>query len=74
MAKLGNGLAFLLLIFFFGLPWMLFTRGAPPGIGLQDDELLFLIWPVFTVIGLYWVRWWMIRPPRTWADSFPRKG
>ena len=72
--KLGNGIAFLLLIFFFGLPWMLFTRGAPPGIGLQDDELLFLFWPVFTVIGLYWVRWWTIRPPRTWVDSFPRKG
>lgn len=72
--KLGNAIAFLLLIFFFGLPWLIYTRGAPSGIGLQNDELLFLIWPVFTVIGLYWVRWWMIRPPRTWADSFPRKG
>ena len=72
--KLGNGVAFLLLIFFFGLPWLIYTRGAPSGIGLQDDELLFLFWPVFTVIGLYWVRWWMIRPPRTWVDNFPRKG
>jgi hypothetical protein len=72
--KLGNGIAFLLLIFFFGLPWMLFTRGGAPGIRLQDDDLLFLIWPVFTVIGLYWVRWWMIRPPRTWLDGFQYKG
>ena len=71
--KLGNGIAFLLLVFFFGLPWLFFTRGVPPEIRLQNDELLFLFWPVFTVIGLYWVRWWMIRPPRTWLDGFQHK-
>ncbi|MFN2153527.1 MAG: glycosyltransferase family 87 protein [Anaerolineales bacterium] len=72
--KLGNGIAFLLLIFLFGLPWLLYVRGVPPEIGLQSDELLFLFWPVFAVIGLYWVRWWMIHPPRTWLDSFQSKG
>jgi hypothetical protein len=72
--KLGNGIAFLLLIFFFGLPWLIFIRGLPSGIGLQIDELLFLFWPVFAVIGLYWVRWWMVRPPRTWLDGFQHKG
>jgi hypothetical protein len=71
--KLGGGIAFLVLMFFFGAPWLLFTQGVPQEFGLRVDEILFLFWPVFTVIGLYWVRWWMIRPPRTWLDGFPQK-
>jgi hypothetical protein len=67
--KLGNGIAFLFLLFFFGVPWLLYTQGAPQGIGLPDDEILFLFWPIFAFIGLYWVRWWTIRPPRTWLDQ-----
>lgn len=72
--KLGNGIAVLLLLFFFGLPWLLYTRGALLELSLPVDDLLYLFWPVFAVIGLYWVRWWMIRPPRTWLDSFPNRG
>jgi hypothetical protein len=66
--KIGSVVALLLLLFYFGVPWLLFTQGAPQRIGLQDDEVLFLFWPVFAVLGLYWIRWWMIRPPRTWLD------
>ena len=66
--KLGTGVALLLLLFYFGVPWLLFTQGAPPEIGLQAEEVLFLFWPLFTFLGLYWIRWWMIRPPRTWLD------
>ncbi|MBN2386752.1 MAG: DUF2029 domain-containing protein [Anaerolineales bacterium] len=29
---------------------------------------LFLIFPFFLLVGLYWVRWWAIRPPRTWLE------
>ena len=67
--KLGNGIAFLLLLFYFGTPWLKYTQGALLGIGLPDDDSLFLFWPLFAVIGLYWVRWWTIRPPRTWLDQ-----
>jgi hypothetical protein len=70
--KLGNGIAFLLLLFLFGVPWLLYTQGAPQWIGLPADKLLFLFWPLFTFIGLYWVRWWIIRPPRTWLDQVGR--
>jgi hypothetical protein len=62
------------LLFFFGLPWLLFIRGVPQGLGLRADEILFLFWPVLAVIGLYWVRWWVIRPPRTWLDNLQRQG
>jgi hypothetical protein len=66
--KLGTGVALLLLLFYFSVPWLLFTQGAPPEIGLTDEEVLFLFWPLFSFLGLYWIRWWMIRPPRTWLD------
>jgi hypothetical protein len=71
--KLGDGIAFLLLWFFFALPWLLYIRGVPAWIALSKDEALFLFLPVFSVLGLLWVRWWMIRPPRTWLDSFTQK-
>ena len=66
--KLGNGIATLLILFYFGLPWLLFAQGVPQGIGLRTEEILFLFWPVSVVVGLYWIRWWMVRPPRTWMD------
>lgn len=25
--------------------------------------------PLLTILGLYWMRWWAIRPPRIWADQ-----
>ena len=66
--KFGNWVAILLILFYFGLPWLLFAQGAPQEIGLRTDEILFLFWPVSAVVGLYWIRWWMVRPPRTWLD------
>jgi len=30
--------------------------------------------PVATVLGLYWMRWWVIRPPRLWADQIDFNG
>ena len=67
--KIGYGIAFILVLFFFGTPWLLFTRGVPEGIDLRVDEVLFLFWPLFSLIGLYWMRWWIVRPPRTWLDQ-----
>jgi hypothetical protein len=62
----GYWLSGALLATLFSLPWVLFLGGflAPQ---LRDD-LLFLFLPVVTVIGLYWIRWWAIRPPQTWTE------
>ena len=30
---------------------------------------LFLLLPILILIGLYWMRWWSVRPPRTLADT-----
>lgn len=37
------------------------------------DGLLYLLPPVLTILGLYWIRWYVVRPPRTWLDSARRE-
>jgi len=69
---LGTVIAILLLLFYYGLPWLIFVQGVPSGFGLSENETVFLFWPLFAFIGLYWIRWWMIRPPRTWLDQVGR--
>lgn len=57
----------LILLVIVGIPWLIFVDVIPTP-GLLSEDVLFLIMPVFTVIGLYWIRWWTIRPPQTWVD------
>ena len=66
--KLGNGIALLQLAIYFGVPWLLFTQGLPQRIGIGVNDLIFLLWPSLAILGMYWIRWWTIRPPRTWLD------
>ena len=33
------------------------------------SDLLKILPPILAVLGLYWMRWWAIRPPRIWADE-----
>lgn len=39
----------------------------------SSDALTFLLPPALTFLGLYWVRWYVIRPPRTWLDDARRE-
>ena len=32
-------------------------------------SLLSILPPVATIVGLYWMRWWVVRSPRTWTDQ-----
>lgn len=64
--RIGNGLTILLMLFFFILPWLLFF--AVNRFGAIAREMIFLFLPLFTLIGLYWIRWWAIRPPRILSD------
>ncbi len=63
----GYWLTSLLLLLVLCLPWGLFVRWY----WLHDQrsfDYLLLFYPLFTIAGLYWTRWWFIRPPRTWFD------
>ncbi len=65
--NINNFLTLLFMFFVFLIPWALSL------IALQiSREITFLFLPFFTIIGLYWIRWWALRPPRVWADLAPR--
>ncbi len=64
--RIGNGLTTLLFLFFFIIPWFLYF--AVNRFGTIAREMIFLFLPLFTLIGLYWIRWWAIRPPRILSD------
>ena len=33
------------------------------------SDLLKVLPPVSAIVGLYWMRWWVVRSPRTWLDQ-----
>lgn len=51
------------IMIFFGIPWLLFLLDLP-----DKNTLIFLFLPISSVIGLYWIRWWMFRLPRNWSE------
>lgn len=63
----GYWLTVLLLLIALLLPWGFFVRWTFLG-DQRAQDWLFLFFPAFTVVGLYWTRWWFLRPPRTWLD------
>ena len=65
-AALPLGLTFTLLAF--ALPWFL----SWPGTGLTEraaQDVLFLLLPLLCLTGMYWTRWWFLRPAQTWLDQ-----
>jgi hypothetical protein len=71
-SRIGTALTFLLLLIILLVPWALYLFVSPL-FEVISQETIFLFFPVFTILGLYWIRWWAIRPPRIWADSLTRK-
>jgi hypothetical protein len=50
------------------LPWI-FNSDTFSGNKPISPEFLINAYPIIVIIGLYWVRWWSIRPPRTIMDK-----
>ena len=69
--KIGNSLTLLLMLLVLTVPWALSLFVVPRFGGIAQD-VLFLFYPLFTFIGLYWIRWWAIRPPRILSDLASR--
>ena len=58
-----------LLSLFFGL-WGLFIKTVDTTAGQPlQNPIMFIPLPLFLLIGLYWVRWWAIRPPRLLMET-----
>ena len=66
--RFGNGLIILLMVIIFALPWALYLFS----VSRFGAEIIFLFLPISTLIGLYWIRWWAIRPPRILSDLASR--
>jgi hypothetical protein len=64
--RAGYWLSGLLLLLIFTVPWALFVGNILP-VNLKVP-LIFLFLPVFTIIALYWTRWWAMHPARTWLE------
>jgi hypothetical protein len=58
----------LVLALAFFVPFWLYSR-VVAGFPKIYLELLTLLPPIATIIGLYWMRWWAFRSPRTWFDQ-----
>ncbi len=65
--RIGEGIAIVLLAALFAVAW-LFSFGYLALPFLAAPEALYLLLPLAALLGLYWMRWWIIRPPRTWLD------
>ncbi len=62
------GLFFLLFVLGFWLiTFSLYLGGSFTAL----SNVLVLVFPGLLVSCLYWMRWWAVRPPRTWSDSLP---
>ena len=65
--RAGYWLTGLLLAIVLIVPWGLYIHWG----SFHDQryyDYLFLFCPLFTILGLYWTRWWFIHPPRTWLE------
>jgi hypothetical protein len=63
--------ASLFLVLFFALP--VFLRWYFADDPTLADGLTYLAMPLLTILSLYWVRWWVVRPPSTWLDEARRE-
>ena len=61
-------LSTLLLILIFVFSHGLYYQSSTAPERLYSD-LLKILPPVLAAMGLYWMRWWAVRPPRIWADE-----
>lgn len=62
--KFGRGLVVLsCLLLLFGV-WWLFLFTVQMGEQPIQSPIMFFPLPVFLLIGLYWIRWWVLRPER----------
>lgn len=58
----------LVLLASFLVPFWLYSQAIAGAPRIYAD-LLTVLPPIASLLGLYWMRWWAVRSPRTWADQ-----
>ncbi len=59
----------LILLLVTAVPYGLYLHAVDVYDPLVTD-LIAVAPPIAAVVGLYWMRWWLLHSPRTWADRF----
>jgi hypothetical protein len=50
------------------IPFYLYSRTLQ-GYDRLTLDLISILPPIATIVGLYWMRWWVLHSPRTWFDQ-----
>jgi len=61
-SRYGKWMAGASLVIFLGGLWGIYYLTNPNMSSLQQDQLFLFVFPLFLLVGLFWVRWWAIRP------------
>jgi len=67
--RAGRILTILSLLCLLIIPWVLFINTITFADQPQQDPIMFFPLPLLVIIGLYWIRWWLIRPPKLDIDE-----
>jgi hypothetical protein len=59
--RIGDWIVLGLIVFLFVGLWILFLKTVVYGYQPIQNEIMFIPMPLFSLIGLYWIRWWAIR-------------
>lgn len=67
--RAGNAVAVIVLLLLMIGPWAIFLRTIDFGYQPIQDPVMFFPLPIFLLITLYWVRWWVVRPQRLLVEE-----
>jgi hypothetical protein len=58
----------IMILLFFGL-WVVFLATLQHLDQPVQSPIMFLILPAALILMLYWVKWWVVKPPSVWYDE-----
>jgi hypothetical protein len=67
--RYGKWMAGASLVIFLGGLWGIYFLTNPNMSSLQQDRLFLFVFPLILLVGLYWVRWWTIRPQMDFIED-----
>ena len=72
--KSGQRMMIVSVIGLIALPWFLALRTGFNQVILRPSASLFFLLPMVTLIGIFWIRWWAIRPAHLFIEELRSDG
>ncbi len=64
----GPLISLCLLTALLGMPWIVAIT-SDSLTAVRAEAMIFIVLPTACLLGMYWTRWWFLRPARTWMDE-----